>query len=210
MIDFIIDDVVLVPWLPITVVLYFVMKYYGPRKVVLPEHFTARFILLAIFCFLPEMIAVRALVDMHGIDMSSYSSCEQSCGEVVRKMAMITSISMAIGATSAIFWLIIPILTSHSISILRVVALALLGGFIAGIGGYGIGTVVGTYGSIIAIGITTVLVSLSLYFLIQRSYPERLAIIGNTLMVGVLMFITAYGVRVLLEAQLAGTLPLMF
>ena len=205
MIDFIIDDVVLALWLIGMVVTYLVIKH-GPKKKALPEHFTVRFILLAIFCILPEMIAARALFDMPGIDMSSYSSCEPSCEEVVRKIATITSISMAIGAASAIFWLIIPIMTSHSISILRVVALSLLGGFIAGIGGYGIGTVVGTYSSIIAIGITTVLVSLFLYFLIQRSYPERLAIIGNILIVGVVMFITAYGVRVLIEAHLAGTL----
>ena len=60
--------------------------------------------------------------------------------------------------------------------------------------------------TIITIGITTLLVSLLFYLWMQRSHPGKLPV-SHILAIGCLMFIVANGVRVLLEAHLAGTFP---
>ena len=61
----------------------------------------------------------------------------------------------------------------------------------------------------IAIGITALLATLLLYLWIQHAYPNQFSVIRIQLF-GLVLFVVAYGARLIIEAYLAGTLSVIF
>ncbi len=133
----------IIPWIGVAIVMYFPMKYFS--KGVLPKHFTPRYILFAVFGLLPIMSALSVTWEVPGKDMASDFAREQSCAEVVRETAMITSISVATGTASAT--IMISAITLATITPLGAVALVVVASSLAGIGGYGTGAAVGAFSS---------------------------------------------------------------
>ena len=85
------------------------------------------------------IVATGALIKVgRGQDMDGHFAREQSCEAVVKETAMVTSASMAIGTTGAILFIAV----TPGVAPLVIVALAVGGGSIAGIGGYGAGVAV--------------------------------------------------------------------
>ena len=68
----------------------------------------------------------------NGQDMDNYFAREQSCEVVVKETAMVTSASVAIGTTAPLLLLAV----TPGVGPLAVVAIAVAGGSLGGIGGY--------------------------------------------------------------------------
>ena len=118
---------VIIVWIVLMVALYFQRK----KQRVPTNFFDFAVYAVGIFFF---TAAVMALVDtkIFGDSMDSDLAREQSCEVVVKETAMVTSASVAIGTTTILLLLAV----TPGVGPLAVVAIAVAGGSLGGIGGY--------------------------------------------------------------------------